>query len=211
VAESTTLFVKRFVHRGWIEQIWARWCLVFGKSRAGGEYRNARRLMNHNIPVVESLAYADRVTSFRCTDSLLVTRFLADATTAKESLRHERDRQVRTAIVVAIAEAVATLHGHQLLHGDLHLRNIMICRSGARVACHLIDFGSDATRPDRNYRVEDDLAGLFFSGHNVATWGEWKLFVRTYQHNGGVRFDRRFFRRSLAGLRLLYPPQPSRV
>ena len=85
VAESTTLFVKRFVHRGWIEQIWARWCLVFGKSRAGGEYRNARRLMNHNIPVVESLAYADRVTSFRCTDSLLVTRFLADATTAKES------------------------------------------------------------------------------------------------------------------------------
>lgn len=89
---------------------------------------------------------------------------LEDYINARPSLAMEQ----REALCEQIFEAFAALHGANLLHRDVSLRNIMIQKSKVRV----IDFGS-ACRKDQGYASENSLSQVpvtrAFASDNLAS------------------------------------------
>jgi serine/threonine protein kinase len=61
-----------------------------------------------------------------------------DAFTAAEELRRWGDRTGLLELARAIVKAYARLHGHRVVHGDVHPRNVLVSASGE---ARLIDFG----------------------------------------------------------------------
>lgn len=202
---SGPVFVKCYIHRQFTEQVWARGKAFFGKSKGRSEFQNSQLLLRHGVAVATPLAYAERVRSIRCTESLVISRFLSSARLATDALRDEHDRQARVAIIRALGEVVAKLHSEGLFHGDLHLGNVLITQAGGRTSCHLIDCGSNARAPRQRYRIEDDLAEILFSAQHVADWSDWRVFMRCYARHCRLNTDRRHLRISLARLQCLWP------
>ena len=203
---SGPVFVKCYVHQRFTEQIWARGKVLLGKSKGRSEFQNSQLLLHHGVAVATPLAYADRVRSFRCTESLVMSRFLSSARLAKDALGDENDGQARVAIIRSLSKVVASLHSEGLFHGDLHLGNVLITQAGGQTSCHLIDCGGNARAPRPGYGIEDDLAEILFSGQHVADWSDWRVFMRCYAQHCHLKTDRRRLRTSLARLQSLWPP-----
>ena len=140
---DATLYLKRYVHTPWGEQLDRIRRQASRHSRAWWEYHQSRELARRYIPAVRAVAVAEEMHSLIEKHSVVL--FEAVAGDALDRVWPELERAgaaiarspARQAIVRALARFVSAFHQTGVCHRDLYL-------------CHIFaDLDPDALRPPR--------------------------------------------------------------
>ena len=120
LADDCRVFVKRYRARGALDALRA----LAGGSRAQQEFRNLKRACAMGLPTVEPLCCAEQRRGGVPTESVLVTRALADARVLGDLLP-ELGAGARAALLRRLGGVARRLHDSGLWHRDFHLGNVL--------------------------------------------------------------------------------------
>lgn len=124
LADDVQVFVKRYRARGALDALRA----LAGGSRARQEFRNLLRTHELGIAAVEPLCCAEQRRGGVPTESVLVTRALAESRVLGDEFL-KLEPAAFAAIMRRLGAVVRDLHEHGLWHRDLHLGNVLFVPS----------------------------------------------------------------------------------
>jgi len=124
------------------------------------EYRMLRALADLNVPAVEAVGIAvDRDPVHPDADAILVTRFLAYATTYRAVFSHPRGIQPIDGLLDALVELLVRLHLSGFFWGDCSLSNTLFRHDAGTLEAYLVDAETSEQHPalsdgQRGYDIE---------------------------------------------------------
>lgn len=130
------------------------------RTRSFHEFRVLRDLRRHGLRVPTAIAARCERSGLLYRASLLM-RFIPDARTLAQVLADHADPK---AMLLAVADAVAVLHGHGVWHADLNAANILVDADGE---VWIIDFDRASTGVRDARRLAGNLDRLLRSLHKL--------------------------------------------
>jgi tRNA A-37 threonylcarbamoyl transferase component Bud32 len=193
---------KTYRNRGlrWLQSLWR-------KSRARREHDHLTAIAAAGIPCLQPMRWSERRRWQGVDESLLVTRFLPDATSLKEALQvTPRTDRARARLASAMGELLARLHRAGFLWCTPMPRNVLV--AGDRTQARLVVCDTPACVPFRgsihgSRRARIDLFLAAFSPSRRRDWSASERLRMLCGYVGGERTRARTLWRALARRRPL--------
>jgi tRNA A-37 threonylcarbamoyl transferase component Bud32 len=169
--------------RAWLRQL-------VRPSQARVEFHRALRIAARGVPTIMPLALGERWRGPRPRENFLLSQSLEDTeplnqfieTTLPQMPAHEQP-QVRRRLAVALAELLARMHDHGVLHHDLHPGNLLIRQNGSSIELFVIDLFAVRLKRTLSWETARD---------NLVVLNRW--FVLRSDRADRLRFWRTYWR-----------------
>jgi len=140
LSDGETALVRQYRHGGMFRSL-TRTCFFTWPPRPFRELAITEELRRRGVPTVEVYAACVSRAYRPFYRGWLVTKELLGAVDLWSALQEGCLAQLGQEVVLrALAISVGTMHREGVYHGDLNLKNILLRRESAGVACYIIDF-----------------------------------------------------------------------